>query len=107
MEKTIKAVSIAAAISASLLIGANIGVVYGLTAKPVLDMEKCVTVTRYEDNTLRCQVAKSLPQPRTQAPTTPLTVKKPNSQQGELQKTIDAHVLQPTVTGAQLQPAEQ
>ena len=41
----------------AFVIGLNMGVSWGITSKPVLDLDKCQEVTRYEDNSLVCKAA--------------------------------------------------
>lgn len=50
-----KKVLTAAGIAGALIVGINIGLEWGLTSKPVLDLDKCSEVIRFEDNSLVCK----------------------------------------------------
>ena len=51
MKKTLAVIGVGAA----LIVGINIGLEWGLTSKPVLDLDKCSEVIRFEDNSLMCK----------------------------------------------------
>lgn len=90
----------------ALIIGVNIGLHYGLTAKPVLDLNQCSEVIRYEDNSLECTTAdRTYTQSSDDGDATaePLTIE---AQEYRPAAPMTGAELQPAATAEQLQPAK-
>lgn len=81
----------------AIVAAVNLGLHYGLTAKPVLDLNECAEVIRYEDNSLVCKTA-----------THEYTMTTEDEGQTDDPLIIRGDEYRPAqaMTGAQLQPAE-
>lgn len=82
--------------SSGVVVGLNLGLSYGLTAKPTLDLSQCQIITRYEDNSLVCDPDGLETDAEATAPLETATdgiQGSPNT----IQVTADAHTLQPAI----------